>query len=328
MSKRAEIKNVLDQTRIFVATVASMQGKSELFNLIRFDVAVMDEASQLLEPTVVGLLTLFQKTILIGDHMQLPAVSIQPEEMSTVKADQPWTDRIGLTTMSMSYFERMYRLYQARGWHHLIGILDEQGRMHIDIMKFANQYVYNGLLKPVNESLQRVPMSQIFPGETSVLFQERLIYVPSVTTLAETYIKTNQLEARRTLELISMWQKKLLEKNLSWSIGVITPFRAQIAAIGHMALQMNIDLSKVTIDTVERYQGGARDIIIMSCAVNGQASLTRITSLNADGIDRKLNVAVTRARQQFILVGVDSILKKEKAYQHLIEMSRVLLPEN
>ena len=85
MTTRAEIKHKLEQTRIFVATVSSMQGKSELFHLIPFDVAIMDEASQLLEPAVVGLLTRFKKTILIGDHMQLPAVSMQPERMSRIK---------------------------------------------------------------------------------------------------------------------------------------------------------------------------------------------------------------------------------------------------
>jgi DNA replication ATP-dependent helicase Dna2 len=321
MRKRAEIKELLEKTRIFVATISSLQGKSELFHLIPFDVAIMDEASQLLEPTVVGLLTRFKKTILIGDHMQLPAVSVQPEKLGKIKPDQEWGRRIGLSDMSMSYFERLYRLYQARGWHQLIGILSEQGRMHVDIMQFANQHVYNGQLQVVDDARQSVSLSQVLPGETAALFRERLIFVPSVSTLAETYLKTNQHEALIVIKLIAGWNAKIRAHNLDWSIGVITPFRAQIAAITYLAHVQGIDLSHVTIDTVERYQGGARDIIIMSSTVNSQQTLSRITSVNADGVDRKLNVAVTRARQQFILIGTEKILEIETAYKALMEMS-------
>ncbi len=322
MSKRAEIKELLEHTRIFVATISSLQGKSELFNLISFDVVIMDEASQLLEPAVVGLLTRFNKTILIGDHMQLPAVSIQPEEMSMIEPGQPWSERIGLSTMQMSYFERIYRLYQSKGWHHAIGNLYEQGRMHCDIMHFANQQVYHGLLQAVDVHAQGMSLERFIPGETSLLFRERLIYIPSVSNLTEIYSKTNQFEARAIIELLSLWLEKIQKENLNWTIGVITPFRAQIAAIMHLGHQMKVDLSKVTIDTVERYQGGARDIIMMSCAVNSRQALSRITSVNADGVDRKLNVAVTRARQQFILIGVENILRTERAYRSLIEMSK------
>jgi len=320
MTTRAAIKQKLEQTRIFVATVSSMQGKSELFHLIPFDVAIMDEASQLLEPSVVGLLTRFKKTILIGDHMQLPAVSIQSERMSRIKPGQDWCDRIGITDMSMSYFERLYRLYQSRGWHHLIGILSEQGRMHTDIMRFANEYVYNGILQAVDPHLQGASFSELFPQETSLLFKQRLIYIPSTCRLEETYLKTNQQEAAITISLVLLWLEKIKASKLNWSIGVITPFRAQIAAITYLAHLQNVDLSHVTIDTVERYQGGARDIIIMSSAVNSHQALSRITSENSDRLDRKLNVAVTRARQQFVLIGSTEILSSSQAYSSLISI--------
>jgi DNA replication ATP-dependent helicase Dna2 len=80
-------------------------------------------------------------------------------------------------------------------------------------------------------------------------------------------------------------------------------------------------LENVTVDTVERYQGGARDIIIMSGAVNNRHMLSRIVSLNDENVDRKLNVAVTRARQQFILIGNEDILKNEKSYASLIHLA-------
>ncbi|HUR29865.1 MAG TPA: AAA domain-containing protein, partial [Saprospiraceae bacterium] len=321
MTKRSEIKSLLDQTRIFVATVASMQGKSEIFKLIDFEVAIVDEASQILEPTMVGLLTRFQKTILIGDHMQLPAVSTQPYHFSKVPLQLEWASRIGLTDMGMSYFERIFRLYSVKGWHHVIGVLSEQGRMHRDIQSFANNYVYNNQLTCLNEENQNSYLCELTQEYDNPLFKDRLLYIPTHSTFRENYLKTNLEEAELTIEIIKAWQEKISDHKLNWTIGVITPFRAQIAAILHKAHLSNLDLSNVTVDTVERYQGGARDIIIMSASVNNRSTLSRIVSLNREGIDRKLNVAVTRARQQFILLGNEEILMQEHAYRALIDMS-------
>lgn len=320
MTRRAEIMALLEHTRVFVATVSSLQGKSDLFQLISFDVAIMDEASQLLEPAVVGLLTRFKKTILIGDHMQLPAVSVQPGTLSRMPDGIAWGSRIGLTDMSMSYFERLYRLYQTRGWHHLIGILYEQGRMHASIMEFVNLHVYKGLLDVIDPVRQSISMRDIFTEASSQLFQERLIFMPVVSEWSQRYLKTNMHEAQLTIMVIEIWMRQLAAYKLDWTIGVITPFRAQIAAITHLAHQKGLDMERVTIDTVERYQGGARDIIIMSAAVNSQSSLDRITSVNEDQVDRKLNVAITRARQQFILIGDEAILETQPAYAALIKM--------
>ena len=324
---RAEIKTILDKTRIYVATVSSLNGKSELFRMLSFDVAIVDEASQLLEPAIIGVLPLFKKSILIGDHLQLPAVSTQPAEMSRVKELDSWAQKIGLTDLGMSYFERLFRLYQRKGWHTQIGMLDEQGRMHEDIMRYANQYMYNGLLKTVDQRIQQVPLHGITSPSTEKMFLHRLLYYPSSHTLEEGLLKTNRMEASLVIRLVRKWCLLIQEKELQWSIGVITPFRAQIAAILHEAHLTGTDMTGITVDTVERYQGGARDVIIMSCAVNSSSSLRRILSLSEEQIDRKLNVAITRARQQFILIGQQSTLLTNPSYAALIRMSEVLDPE-
>jgi DNA replication ATP-dependent helicase Dna2 len=106
------------------------------------------------------------------------------------------------------------------------------------------------------------------------------------------------------------------------SIGVITPYRAQIARV-----LKNIELSqieskdKITVDTVERYQGGARDIIILSTTVNFLFQMNSLISESEEGIDRKLNVAFTRAREQFILIGNEEILRRNAVYADLIDRS-------
>ncbi|MEP6646171.1 MAG: AAA domain-containing protein, partial [Saprospiraceae bacterium] len=321
MTKRKEIKTILDNTRIFVATVASLQGKNEIFRMVNFDVAIIDEASQILEPTMAGLLTKFEKAILIGDHMQLPAVSTQANHLSIIPSGQKWAQQIGLTDRGMSYFERIYRLYSVKGWKHMIGILNEQGRMHADIQKFVNDFVYHDQLRCIDPFVQEQELIEAIGHHENPLFHNRIIYIPTMCTLAEVYLKTNYQEANLVLELIISWHSMIEERKLNWTIGVITPFRAQIAAILHLAHQQNVSLKNVTVDTVERYQGGARDIIIMSCAANSTQNLARIVSLNEEGVDRKLNVAVTRAKQQFILLGNESILKTQNAYKALIGMA-------
>lgn len=320
MTKRSEIKACLESTRIIVGTVASIQGKSEIFELINFDLAIVDEASQLLEPAIVGLITRVRKTILIGDHMQLPAVSVQSEMSNRMDEKASWAAPIGLTDLRMSYFERMYRHYHHRGWLHLIGSLNRQGRMHQEIMQYANANVYRGDLQCASNEALHVPLASYFPGVLSALTQHRLIYISSAATIAEYYTRTNQEEANYVIELLIAWKQLIAAQQLHWTIGVITPFRAQIAAILFLAHQRGVDLTGVTIDTVERYQGGARDIIIMSCTANQPMSLQRISSINIEGVDRKLNVAVTRARQQFILTGVESVLRTSVAYSALIDM--------
>lgn len=89
---REEASRSIHSCRVFVATLSSLSGKMELFNLKRFDVAIVDEASQILEPQLVGLLSAktptgrdaIGKFILIGDHKQLPAVVVQSAEESVI----------------------------------------------------------------------------------------------------------------------------------------------------------------------------------------------------------------------------------------------------
>jgi DNA replication ATP-dependent helicase Dna2 len=104
------------------------------------------------------------------------------------------------------------------------------------------------------------------------------------------------------------------------SIGVITPYRAQIAQIQEVLHTKEINSKLITIDTVERYQGGARDIIILSLCTNSERQMDSLVSLSEEGVDRKLNVALTRARQQVIILGNPSVLKTNEIYRKLMEV--------
>jgi superfamily I DNA and/or RNA helicase len=79
----------------------------------------------------------------------------------------------------------------------------------------------------------------------------------------------------------------------------------------------------VSIDTVERYQGSQRDVIIYSFAVTHRYQLDFLTAStfteNGRLIDRKLNVAMTRARRQLIMTGRSDVLSHAPIFRELID---------
>jgi superfamily I DNA and/or RNA helicase len=106
-------------------------------------------------------------------------------------------------------------------------------------------------------------------------------------------------------------------------VGVIVPYRNQIAMIRQALTQTDCpELQQVSIDTVERYQGSQRDVIVYSFTVSRAYQLDFLTqnTFEEDGhqIDRKLNVAMTRARCQLLMVGDALLLSRNPLFAQLI----------
>ena len=105
---------------------------------------------------------------------------------------------------------------------------------------------------------------------------------------------------------------------------MIIPYRNQIAMIRKEIDKLGIEaLQKISIDTVERYQGSQREVIIYSFTIQHQYQMSFLTSNTfvEDGvvIDRKLNVALTRARQQMLITGYEPLLERNDIFKDLIE---------
>jgi DNA replication ATP-dependent helicase Dna2 len=313
---RSEIIQKIKNCRIYVSTISSLSGKTEIFDLISIHTAIVDEASQILEPSLIGILSRFERFILIGDHKQLPAVVTQKK--SNLKIENEELLKIGFQDLSMSFFERLLLQCQKNNWLHAIEILSQQGRMHIDIMAFVSRTFYADKLKPI-PSLPRLVASidqDLYPKD---IFSQRLLYIPSQSEKQANW-KTNHDEATKVIQLIEIITASYASKNKALrphTIGVITPYRAQIALIKSM---MPVGY-EITVDTVERYQGSARDIILFSTCTSTQAQLERLVSKSQEGIDRKLNVAITRAKEFFVLFGNEDILLRDGTYQELIRSS-------
>ncbi len=322
ISKRKELLEMFDRHRVFVSTVSSFQGKTDLQKIKKFDLVIIDEASQLLEPMLVGLLSEFRKFILIGDHKQLPAITAQPSHQKKVASDL-LSESLGITDLSTSLFERLYRQCKAKGWTWSIGALTNQGRMHQDILRFVSDTFYNSELNVLHHVAR---LQSSFTGKSidtlqKQLMEKRVIFIDTPLSNNPLY-KTNDVEAERLVRLVHVW-KDIYNQN-NWEIhensfGVITPFRSQIALIKNK-LEKDKELSElVTVDTIERYQGGSRDHVFISLAVNQASMLSSISNYSDEGIDRKLNVALSRAKEHVIILGAKEVLEQEAVYASLIE---------
>lgn len=324
LTRRSQLVNTIQNTRLFTGTVASIMGKSELFSMKKFDRIIIDEASQLLEPTILGILSRFEKSILIGDHLQLPAVVQQTKTESEIS--ETALTELGFKSMSDSLFERLYTLCEEKNWDWAIGQLNAQGRMHSDIMDFPNTHFYKNELKtlPKIERLSADYNIKYTQKEDEILSTERLVFIPSELSDLDLSFKMNTDEARIVTTVIQQLTRLHQDNKKEWTIGVITPYRAQIANIRQHLIAEKIDLSNISIDTVERYQGGSRDVIILSFSVNHPIQLNSLTELAHQGVDRKLNVALTRAKEQIILTGHQAILEQNKLYKALLESYETL----
>ena len=339
-AKLDDIRQYMETVSIVVGTTSMLQARPFIFQLKHFSLCIVDEASQILEPGLVGLLSSesIKRFILIGDHKQLPAVVQQSEEESLV--DHPLLTAIGITNCRQSLFERLLHWERHCQRSQFIGILRKQGRMHPDIAAFPNLMFYP------NEQLEPVPLKH--QTDTSLhydlesndvvddlLKQHRLLFIHSenpqqngITEDTNFSDKTNPAEARIVADLLYRISRFYGDSfNPDKTVGVIVPYRNQIAMIRQEIEKLKLhQLEQISIDTVERYQGSQRDVIIYSFTVSRPYQLDFLTSncFIEEGrtIDRKLNVAITRARKQLIMTGNATLLCRNAIFKQLIASTK------
>jgi len=318
-----DIKTIIQNARCIVGTVSSLMTNYDIFALKQFDYMIVDEAAQIVEPTLIGFAAKVGTIILIGDEKQLPAVTVQNEALS--KIQHPLMENISCTDFRMSLFERLLRCCLRHEWHHGFAMLSQQGRMHADIAYFVNEQFYGQkLLSPF--AWQQTPLSNEYNAIPHECIQSRMVFIP-VYSLGKGKVHTDEAEIA-ALIASQYYQKKGNEFHDN-SLGIITPFRAQIMEIRKRLTEEAT--GKIVIDTVERFQGSERDIIIISFAVNNISMLQSVMSpmdLQGIKVDRKLNVAITRARHQLIIIGNPDILTHEPLFQQLLEGMEWIMPES
>jgi len=327
INTRSELKALIQNTRVVVSTVASVGGKGELFELKQFDRIIVDEASQILEPLLAGLLPRAPRALLIGDHRQLPAVVQQ--RLADTRVHDEALRGIGLKNLSTSLFERLYLTAQRNGWTWAYDQLRYQGRMHQEIMAFPAAKFYDDQLYVLPEGIphrliQLQPL-RIVPAASPLeesLSHRRINFLPTEPDHANADPKVNGNEAALMVELIRAYTRLYAGTEhpvAPGDIGIITPYRAQIAHIRRHLHRAGLAADNYQVDTVERYQGGAKRIVLISLCTNEFSQIQMLSQISEEGVDRKLNVAMTRAREHLVIVGCPDILRQSLVYGDLLD---------
>lgn len=316
-SKVADVKAVIEGQRVFVSTTSTLSANLHLLRLKDFALAIIDEASQILEPDLIGILSAtrggvaaIRKFVFIGDHKQLPAVVQQSGEESRV--DHPALREIGLRDCRSSLFERLLSRYGQDP--RVTYMLTRQGRMHPAIAEFVNGAFYGG-------RLDIVPLPhQLEEGG------QRLTFIDVPQPVDSPSDKVNLDEAKVIAGIVKdIYDQSPATFDPLQTVGVIVPYRNQITAVRNALAATGLEgVADITIDTVERYQGSQRDNIIYGFTVQRHYQLNFLTDNtfeDTDGtlVDRKLNVALTRAQRHMYIVGNRHLLTRNPLFRRLIE---------
>ncbi len=327
-----DVRALISSARVLVGTTSAFNGNISLFGIKQFSLAIIDEASQILEPHLIGLLSAasggapaIRKFVMIGDHKQLPAVVQQGADIS--KVTDPLLNAIDLTDCRLSLFERLLRRYHDDSA--VVFMLNRQGRMHPDIALFPNDNFYGGRLcaVPLGHQRETLPESVGAPdGIEQLLRTRRTAFVDAALPESVASDKVNPVEAEMIAATVARIYRIERDRfSPTETVGVIMPYRGQIATVRRCIAAYGIaGLDAITIDTVERYQGSQRRYIIYGFTISRNYQFRFLadnvfTDFDGTTTDRKLNVAMTRAEEHLILFGNAALLSRNTIFNRLIQ---------
>jgi DNA replication ATP-dependent helicase Dna2 len=273
--KAAELRDA----PVVAATTAACG--SRVLRECEFDVALVDEASQLTEPGTHAAINRADRFVLVGDHEQLPPVVRAENDLQT------------------SLFQRLIETYPDASV-----MLDRQYRMSQRIQAFASAEFYDGALRPATPEVAGQTLRDL--GVDPADLPEGLAGgVSFVDPDGSRDGNRNVREAERVAEIVDAYVAAGVDPE---DIGVIAPFRAQVAEIGRR--------TPVTVDTVDRFQGSSKEVIVVSLVATGDLDGPIFED------HRRMNVALTRAKKQLTLVGDADALASDPFYARMLEWAR------
>jgi DNA replication ATP-dependent helicase Dna2 len=271
----------LQEASVVAATTATCG--SRVMREQAFDVALVDEASQLTEPETLATVNLADRFVLVGDHQQLPPVVRTENDLST------------------SLFERLIEEYPEAGV-----MLDRQYRMAQRIQAFSSREFYDGELRPASGEVAAQRLADL-PAVAETDLPEELRAAGGVSFVDPDGTadgNTNPVEADRVAEIVSEFLAAGVEPA---EVGVIAPFRAQVAEIGRRVPD------EVAVDTVDRFQGSSKEVIVVSFVATADLESPIFEDY------RRVNVALTRAKKSLVLVGDEEALRSDDLYSRMVD---------
>jgi DNA replication ATP-dependent helicase Dna2 len=266
---------------------------------LAFDVAIVDEASQLTVPALFGALRFAQRFVLVGDNRQLPPLVASPEAAAG-----------GLS-------ESLFTQLLARWGERSSVRLTRQYRMHPVICSFPSQAFYGGALVTEGAAMDaRLALADGPPSGWDVVLDPArpvvLVDVPPARQEAPLNPKSSPRQADAVRALA---QALCLRGVPQGHVGVIAPYRAHVAAVRQRLAASG--LTDMLVDTVDRFQGGEREVMILAFGLDQPPAPGRHgTDFLSDPY--RLNVALTRAQRKLVLVANRQVLASVPVLRELL----------
>ncbi|EME89159.1 uncharacterized protein MYCFIDRAFT_104185, partial [Pseudocercospora fijiensis CIRAD86] len=304
-----------------IVATTCMGTNHALFNRRSFDVCIVDEASQITLPTILGPLLHARKFVLVGDHYQLPPLV---QNKAALEGG-----------LDVSLFRQL-----SEAQPDAVVDLGRQYRMCEDIMTLSNELIYHGKLRCGNEAVasrilqaddvgalnrlhdEHAPcytmpstcwLNRVTEPNQRVLFANTSqLGTSALETLSGGGKITNNLEAT----LVAQSVLALIARGVPGSeIGVITLYRSQLALMRQLFRRANIPDS-VEIDSADRFQGRDKECIIISMVRSNAVRI--VGDLLKDW--RRVNVALTRGRSKLVVFGNRETLKHNELLEKMLSM--------
>ncbi|MCO5199588.1 MAG: AAA domain-containing protein [Anaerolineae bacterium] len=284
------VERVLDGATVVLATLTGLD--SALIGQRQFDLCVIDEAGQSTEPATWIPVPRSRRLVLAGDHQQLPPTILSPQ-----------AEREGF---GISLLECI----MVRDGATVARCLDEQYRMHRDIMAFSSAEFYDDTLI-AHAAVADHLLCDLDGVSADVLTTTPVTFID---TAGAGYDEEEEPDGQSRLnpqeaELVARKVSDLLNAGVTpEQIGIITPYSAQVRTL-RMLLPETVE-----VNSVDGFQGREKECIVIS--------LVRSNSKGDVGFlaeTRRMNVALTRARRKLIVIGDSATVTADPFYARLIE---------
>ena len=309
-----------------------------------FDVVIIDEVSKATPPELLIPLMKARKAILVGDHRQLPPMFKEHEESYkeiTINQDSiPEEIRDLLTQENFRRFKKMvtsslFKDYFEQADESIKHSLLVQYRMHTDIMNIINRFYEQRLSCGNSEAIEKLEKNHNLTikgidGSTFIKPEIHAYWIDSSSTPNNKPIyevrpnnstsNCNILEKYIVIELLKKiadaYKEQGYNKNNQKTVGVISFYQMQVNEIreAFRNAKKTYDFSAINVDinTVDRFQGKEKNIIITSLVRNNEKGRA---SKHVVAFER-INVAFSRAQELLFIVGA----------KHMYENQSVQLP--
>lgn len=292
-------QQILNATPCVMASPASLATHIEPGALM-FDLVVFDEASQVTVPQAMGAIGRAKAAVIVGDNKQMPPTNFFAANQDDDMAEDSETINDLESILDEAMEVRLPSLMLT--WHY---------RSQTEsLIAFSNQHYYSNELATLPAAGQ-MPGTGIFWRRVDGHFMRK-----ADPNYQANKLNTNEVEAKAIIEEISRRLNDPLTKDQS--LGVVTMNAKQMDLITTLLEESDDPLiaehmpgegvapdKTIFVKNLENVQGDERDVILMSVGFSKDPLKNRLPlnfgPLNRQGGQRRLNVAVTRARTAVVV---------------------------